>query len=170
MTPNKVEAELLCYKLIRKQGCVKHLICIGLFSVANCTNMTVRAWEIKMINQYQSKYNMPFLRQHLKDTAYIPERSRSDNTSYHVVGRHKNHAAFSTTNYELPNHKIVYWDRIADECSGTTTGRWQIQISKTLKTNSTATTQRSGTDKITMLTTTEWKKQDNSPLPSTTLQ
>ena len=95
MTPNKVEAELPCYKLIRKQGCVKHLICIGLFSVANCTNMTVRAWEIKMINQYQSKYHMPFLRQHLKDTTYIPERSRSDNTSYHTVGRHKNHAACS---------------------------------------------------------------------------
>ena len=51
---------------------------------------------------------MPFLRQHLKDTAYIPERSRSNNTSYHTVGRHKNHAACSTTNYELPTHKIIY--------------------------------------------------------------
>ena len=117
MIPPKTDAELPCYRLIRRQGNVKNLICFGLFSVANCTAMGIRAWEQQMISTFRPKYNMPYLRQHLQDITYIPakgsveiysQHSKDINSKFKTVGRHRLHDAFSTTTIDLQTRKTIY--------------------------------------------------------------
>ena len=117
MIPPKTDAELPCYRLIRRQGNVKNLICFGLFSVANCTAMGIRAWEQQMISTFRPKYNMPYLRQHLQDITYIPakrsveiysQHDKDINSKFKTVGRHRLHDAFSTTTIDLQTRKTIY--------------------------------------------------------------